>query len=123
MSTPEGGFPERLGQEVPGPDLAVVGPSAGHDRRAAAGGYMDRVLDGVPPGEGEGETGSEAIAGSVGVDDRARTRRRAEWAAGLDPPAEPAGGRDRHIRGRIQVARPVDLGLVLPASDHRIELD
>src|SRR5207244_549718 len=44
-------------------------------------------------------------------------------ASGLDPAAEPARGRDDDAGLRVEIPRAVELALVLPAADDRVELD
>ena len=63
------------------------------------------------------------LAGSVGVDDLTRERGRPKRPSRLHPAAKPAGGRDGQLRRRGQVARVIELGLVLPAPDQCIQLD
>src|SRR5215470_12923771 len=73
--------------------------------------------------EAEGETGREAVAGAVRVGRVGRKRRSLIRTARLRPAAERARRRDDDAWLRVELPRVVELGLVLPARDERVELD
>ena len=92
-------------------------------QRAALGRKRERIRDRHPLREREREPRREAVARAVGVLVRRVGRGRLVGAAGLGPAAERAGGGDDELRGRVEIARLVALGLVLPARDEGVELD
>jgi RNA polymerase sigma factor (sigma-70 family) len=104
-----------------------VGAAAGQRFRGAAGGEGHGLLGAVASPEGEGEPGSEAVPGAVGILEGVGKRGdfvRARSAAGLFPRAPPPAGRDDdEVRRRPELTGRVALARVQPTPDERVELD
>ena len=79
--------------------------------------------DGVATAEAIGQAGGEAVPAAVGIDDGARQGRRPKRPTRLDPAAEAARSRDDDVWGWLELAGAVELALVLPAPDERVELN
>ena len=95
--------------------------------RSPTGPRTASAASGSSPNERIREAGGEAVAGAVGVRDRAR-----EWARGRSVPVtRPPSPRRRRVarrgddepRRRIEVPGLVPLARVAPAPDERVELD
>ena len=109
----------RLGER----DALRVDAGAGERAGAAASREVERLETLEPRAERKGEPRGEAVARAVRICGIGRKRRRASTGRPAAPILRAHRTSSRRGGARGRAARVVQLGLVLPARDERVELD